>query len=316
MMTIKKIEKIVQEVYDDKTFYLHHTLTKKPLHNIYDLSRFLYGYYHLGLRKNTLLQFLNITNDWRSYDESFLQRLQDANQCLGYHDDDWKVASLMNDDEILVKKYNITILVQKKHLVKPRNLKIGDTVCVKFPKDRIIISSRFYFIISNNGNPDPIKPITRFYFNTDVHMVEAFIRILTRKLSSIGIPFQFKTLLNPIYYKRKDSSVLYVNKSDYDATFATISNIYGQHKNFFLQGTPFFTKKKFPGIGIAENPTNNVRESFGTHRFNLIAKCLLTAQKKKMNSSQLVKFIVRELKKNNLDTNRLYLNSSSSYDKY
>lgn len=84
-------------------------------------------------------------------------------------------------------------------------------------------------------------------------------------------------------------------------------------KNFFLQEF-LFLLKKLSGVGIAEEPPNSTVESFGIQRFNLIAVCLFRASKKKLNSFQLLRFVLCKLKKNDLDINRLYLNSFSSED--
>lgn len=309
-MAVKKIRRIIDELYDSKTFRLIHESIKQPLDNIEHLSHFMYGYYHLGLRKNSLHQFLESRQDWRFCDEIFLLHLQKANLCGGYYDPNWKIVSITTSGEVYVKKNDITILCQKHHFKVQEDLKMGNIVSVKFPKDRILIPNGFYFVISNCGNPDFSKPVTRFYFNTNVYKVEEFIKRLTRELCNRKIIFQFKTLLNPSHYKRLDSSVLYINKIDYEKTLAIICNIHKRQINYFLPGIPFLSKRILSGIGIAEEPQNS-KESFGQHRINLIAGSLLSGSKKKLPSQELLRFVLKDLEKHDLNINRLYLNPFS-----
>ncbi|MDI9874106.1 T3SS effector HopA1 family protein [Flectobacillus rivi] len=111
------------------------------------------------------------------------------------------------------------------------------------------------------------KPTLRIYFHLKCFTrgIREWVKFISEKLDSKGIPFTMKYLLNQKDYIYSDSAVLYISQSNYPLVLPflhEVAVIFGNTEaNLLRSSTPLFTKKLFRGIAIAEDPISNIDQS-------------------------------------------------------
>lgn len=300
------------------------------------LRSFLYGIYYNGsLRKALALTAdsadlapeQNLENNrFQGVDLKFYEQLHNSNQGSGYFDPGWKVIRQEEDGTLAVLKDNLTLHIEReRHLpLEQQSAGVGDLVAIQLPRNRV--QSGFYMAVSNVNsrvseaplkeacnNPNNGKYV-RIYFNLTPEGAIAMMDAITTRFNDLAIPFKFKALYNPSDYDRFDSAVLYSDKQDYEAIRPLLQEIYLEHRSHFKSDVPLFTKFLAPGLALAEEPDRKfgTKESFGTHRCQLIANGLLEAREKGDESLESrMMAIEQNFTRLGIDVNRPYLNANS-----
>ncbi|MBX9254728.1 hypothetical protein H1Q63_12340 [Desmonostoc muscorum CCALA 125] len=250
------------------------------------LRSFLYGIYYNGSLKSALAPDADTTNlalnqnlennTLLGVDVAFYERLHESNRGEGYLSNDWLVIKEETDDVLMVYKNALKLHIQRNIHLQPaeRNVTVGNSVAIRMPKN--LVQNGFYMAIGNAASHQN-KNIVRVYFNLTPEGAVAVMDSLTTQLNSIDVPFSFKALYNPSDYGRCDSAVLYFDKNKYEAVHPVLERVYLEHQSYFQEEVPLFTKLIAPGLAIAEEPDDKFsdRESFGTHRCQIIANGLL-----------------------------------------
>ncbi|MEO1430177.1 MAG: T3SS effector HopA1 family protein [Cyanobacteria bacterium J06633_8] len=285
------------------------------------LQNFLYGIYYNGSLRSQLAldnQTKNLpidldNNSILGIDVDFYEQLHESNCGDGYFDAGWLILREETDGSLAVKKGSLTLHIEReKHLQDcQRNAVVGDNVAIRMPKN--LIQNGFYLAVSNTESQSH-QSMVRVYFNFTPGGAVAVMRRLTQMLNAIRIYFHFKVLYNPAEYKRHDSGVLYIDKSNYEAVRKVLETVYSENKSHFKLDIPLFTKQLAPGLGLAEEPDSKFaqQESFGMNRCQIVANGLLQAWLEGDNSPEArMKAIRGQFSHLGIDLEHPYLNANS-----
>lgn len=287
------------------------------------LCRFLYGIYYNASLKRVLVLDGDATNlavnqnlennTYQGVDVAFYERLHQNNNAEGYFSPGWQVVKQETDNTLAVHKKGLTLYIEPAKHLQPeaQAATVGDLVAIKLPKN--LVQNGFYMAVGNAG-PDDKGDMVRVYFNLTSQGAVAVMGSLTAQLNAIAIPFKFKALYNPKDYGRYDSAVLYFDKSNYEVVHPVLKRVYAEQQSYFQPEVPLFTKLIAPGLAIAEEPNHKFaeKESFGTHRCQIVANGLLEAWRKGDNSPEgRMTEIRRQFSLLNIELQRPYLNANS-----
>ncbi len=292
------------------------------------LRSFLYGIYYNGsLRKALVPEGDSVelapqqnleNNRFQGVDLKFYEQLHNSNRGAGYFDPGWRVLRHEEDGTLAVMKDNLTLHIEReRHLrLEHQSAGVDDKVSIRLPRNRV--QSGFYMAVSNvsshdRGNSNPSEYV-RIYFNLTPEGAIALMDVVTTQLNNLAIPFKFKALYNPSDYDRFDSAVLYSDKQDYEAIRQVLQESYLDHRSYFQPEVPLFTKFLAPGLALAEEPDHkfSTKESFGTHRCQLVANGLLEAWESGDESLESrITSILQKFSHLGIDVNRPYLNANS-----
>ncbi|MBH8574017.1 hypothetical protein I8752_13485 [Nostocaceae cyanobacterium CENA369] len=252
------------------------------------LRGFLYGIYYNGSMKLSLApnaEEINAplnqnleNNTTLGVDVAFYERLHTSNRGEGYLSDDWLVVKEEMNGILVIEKNGLKLHIDRDVHLQPeeRTATVGNSVAIKMPKN--LVQSAFYMAIGNAAAHER-QNIVRVYFNLTPEGAVAVMESLTSQLNSIHIPFSFKALYNPSDYGRCDSAVLYFDKYNYATVHSVLERVYVENQSYFQEEVPLFTKLMAPGLALAEEPDRKFgeKESFGTHRCQIIANGLIDA---------------------------------------
>jgi hypothetical protein len=311
MAIASTIEKILSEF----TFAYRGIIQKQlglEFTNPEDLTHFIYNFYYCNgsLKKANLNYYLLGTTA-----NHFLCKLRKANKSTGYYIPGWLVLSKLNGCYI-VSKNGIKLFVNPTRHFKRNDLsaKIGDTVAIKFPNERIFSSRGYYVAISNEGMPSNNQQIVRLYLHLKPFHAVYMLSVFTRQFSRVSrIPFIYKTLLDPQDYKRRDSAVMYFNKNDFFCVMSFTKKFRAIQPSLFLRGTPLFTKRLSEGISVAEEPLKKKgTESFGQHRCRIVSEGIFKAYRNNIfNKHEILNLIIGNLSKWKVNIKYPFLNERS-----
>ncbi len=307
MAITSSIEKILSEF----TFSCRGIIQKQlglEFTNPEDLKQFIYNFYYCnGSLKKAKLDYYPIASH-------FLSKFRKANKSTGYYVPGWLVLSKL-DGCYIVSKNEIKLFVNPlEHFRSDLSVKIGDTVAIKFPNERIFSSRGYYVAIGNKGIPSNNQQLVRLYLHLKPFYAVYILSVLTRQFSHVKpIPFIYKTLLDPQDYKRRDSAVMYFNKNDFFCVMSFIEKFRAMQPSLFLRGTPLFTKKLFEGVSIAEEPLKKKgKESFGQHRCRIISEGIFKAYRNNIhNKREILNLIIGDLSKWKVNIECPFLNARS-----
>jgi hypothetical protein len=293
------------------------------------LQHFLYGVYYNGSLQTALApdsdsNNLEIhrdlaNNTFLGIDLSFYERLHQNNNGVGCFDPDWQVLRHESEDCIVVTKGGLTLHINPDRHLLPDTASpnVGDRIAIRLPKNRV--QNGFYMAIGNLGAYnyyalDRQRQIVRVYFNITAEGAVTVMNCLTQQLNEIPLPFSYKTLYDPSSYDRYDSAVLYFDRDDYMAVREALQIIYLENRQHFREEVPLFTKLLAPGLALAEEPDCKFREkeSFGTHRCQIIVDGLLeTWQQGNDSSEERMSRILKNFSRLGIELERSYLNADS-----
>jgi HopA1 effector protein family len=291
------------------------------------LRTYLYGVYYNGSLRPVLskidleksVEDSQLRNDRVvGVDIDLFQQLHANNYGDGYLDPGWQVVRIEEDGATAVSKNSLLIHVTPElHLSAPSSeYHSGEVVKIKMPKNRL--QEGFYIAMSNNSGED--KPLldnttVRIYFNLLAQGSSYLMKEITTRLNNIEIPFSFKLPYSRSNYRRFDTGVLYIFRTDYSAVVTVIRSILPELKNYLSPEVPLFTKMLSPGIGLAEEPKLHFeeKESFGLNRCHVLAQSLYQAAQVSISSSEeKLEFMIKSFRDFNIDLQTPYLNPESS----
>jgi hypothetical protein len=308
--------------------FQHLPLQLQTKYQSLQLRGFLYGIYYNGsLRKvlvaeadsGKLMLEQNLENNrFQGVDLKFYEQLHNSNRGTDYFDPGWRVLRQEADGTLAAIKDNLTVHIEReRHLrLEHQSAVAGDEVSIRLPRNRV--QSGFYMAISNvrsHARHAPNEPeCVRIYFNLTPNGAIALMDAITTQLNDIAIPFHFKALYNPSDYDRFDSAVLYSDKQDYEAVRQVLQGIYLENRSHFQPEIPLFTKFLAPGLALAEEPDRKfaIKESFGTHRCQIVTNGLLEARDNGDESLESrMTSILQNFSRLGIDVNHPYLNANS-----
>ncbi|TGD59204.1 T3SS effector HopA1 family protein [Flavobacterium humi] len=192
-----------------------------------------------------------------------------------YVENNWEVTGLLDGQKIKVSKYGICLYldIQKDTFLEEAPA-VGQFIDVRFSCHFPNVSPGFYLYKGKSGGPDFEEGLSRLYCNLASKWALFFTEKLLHCLNESNIAFQFKILQALPDSQRVDNSVLYFSKKDKDKVISQLEKIYD--KRYFKKAHSAFHLALYPGIGYAEEPSDNGngKESFGTHRSGIIAGSL------------------------------------------
>ncbi|MFM6184014.1 MAG: T3SS effector HopA1 family protein [Dolichospermum sp.] len=151
-----------------------------------------------------------------------------------------------------------------------------------------INNKNYLYMAASNLGTEYNQDILRIYFNVSPEGALSVMENITTELNNLPVAFSFKALYTPDEYKRYDSAVLYFNKHEYKTIYPILQKVYLANQEIFSPQIPLFTKPLAPGLSCAEEPENKFgeKESFGTHRCQIIANGLIAAWQADQNDSE------------------------------
>lgn len=288
------------------------------------LRSFLYGIYYNGSLTKSLASDAEIStlavnqnlenNTFLGVDLAFYDRLHENNRGKGYWSYGWQVIREETDGAVAVYRDGLILYVERDSL--QASVKVGELIPIKLPKN--LVQNGFYMAVADAGASQHYQTqdeaLVRVYFNVTPDGAVAVMDNLTSYLNAIPIAFTFKALYNPSDYGRYDAGVLYFDKNDYEKVHPVLEMIYAEHRSHFQEQVPLFTKPIAPGLAIAEEPKHRFieKESFGTHRCQIVANGLVEAWQQGDNTPVgRMTAILQNFSSLNIELQRPYLNAGS-----
>lgn len=277
------------------------------------LRNYLYDIYCSGEQEPALNYDRGViaqeNNSVRGVDVEFYKSLQRANAGTGYFDSGWLVLKSDRHQNLIVKKYELTLHVAPdRHLHSNNRTAVpGEFVALCLPAYQI--ENGFYIAISNQGIVDIHQDSIELCFNLNPEGAVAALQELTKSLNALAIPFTFKVLLEPSEYQRHDSGVLQIGRHEYAMIRPVLQQFYHQHRSHFSSRIPLMTKCLAPGVGLAEEPES---KDFGLDRCETIAEGLLSTWEQGSQTAAARLHAIQQLfSQQQIDWYRPYLNPHS-----
>lgn len=151
---------------------------------------------------------------------------------------------------------------------------LGASVSLRAPRESLDIQPGYCFAFGETLDElaDQLS-IVRVYFNVGAEAAAALFAELTGLLNRYQTPFHLKAPVAPAAYDRVDAAVLYVGARHFPIVARIVALV--RDRVPLEDRTPLFTKRLWPGIGVAMEPGSG--ESFGSHRARLVAEGLVEA---------------------------------------
>ena len=211
-------------------------------------------------------------------DPGFAGRLAAANAGREGWDRGWAVFHIGAGGQVLVRKGERermavpgTFLTESVMGMAPQ---VGATVSLRVPHESIDAQPGYYFAFGETLDElaDELS-IVRVYFNVRAETAPDLLDALTGLLNRYQTPYQLKTPVAPAGYDRADTAVLYVGARYFPIVARIVALL--RERLALENPVPLFTKRLWPGIGVAMEPGSG--ESFGAHRSRLVAEGLVDA---------------------------------------
>lgn len=208
----------------------------------------------------------------------FVSRLSAANAGREEWDRGWTVFQIATGGQVFVRKGERermavpgAFLTEAMVGMAPQ---VGTTVSLRVPHESLDAQPSYYFAFGETLDElaDQLS-IVRVYFNVRAELAPELLDALTGPLNRYQTPFQLKTPISPAGYDRADTAVLYFG-ARYFPIVARIVDLFRRRVSLD-EPVPLFTKRLWPGIGVALDPGSG--ESFGAHRSRLVAEGLVDA---------------------------------------
>jgi hypothetical protein len=152
---------------------------------------------------------------------------------------------------------------------------VGDFCRVRIAKEMRQLMPGFYFAFGNGSQQDTrdtSDPLVRFYWHLTADSAVPYMALATTLLNQAGVPFRTKVLSDPTQYVRADAGVLYLERRYFGPAREIVREIHERMRPGLRPGVPMFTKALADGLGLAEDPNNQM--SFGQSRCRIAARTL------------------------------------------
>ena len=244
----------------------------------------------------------------------FYEHLHTQNAGKGYFDPGWFVLRKEQDGLFAVRKDELTI-----HVIGDRHLQpseepvtIGDVVAIHLPSNRI--EKGCYSALGNAGPVDlDREQVVNVYFNLPPEDLALLMGSLTITLNDLNIPFTFKVPYDPEDCDRPDAGIISIYKIHWCTVYPALQNLYRLQTSFRPE-LPLFTKCLAPGLALAEQPTDVItpQESFGMHRFQVIAQGLIQAWRQSEDAAAArMSYVFQSFAEHHIDPHRPYLSPNA-----
>jgi HopA1 effector protein family len=202
--------------------------------------------------------------------------LSAANNGVGTWEPGWRIVSNDADGRVAVSKDQVTFWTQPAG-VRTRSGKVrcGDFCRVWVGKEMRQLLPGFYFAFGNGDqqdNRDTSDPLVRFYWHLTATAAVEYMALVTTQFNRASIPFRTKVMADPAGYVRADAGVLYLERRYFPGARRLLLEIHQALERQLRPSVPMFTKPLAAGLGLAEDPNNQM--SFGQSRCQIAARAL------------------------------------------
>jgi hypothetical protein len=211
-------------------------------------------------------------------DPEFSRRLAKANASSEHWDKGWIVHQLGQHGQVFVRKGDRERAAMPGALISEAVLgmspQIGASVSIRAPRESLDAQPGYYFAFGETLDElaDQLT-LVRLYFHCAAEGAILLMNELTVALNRFFIPFQLKAPAAPTLYRRTDTVVLYIGARYFTITARVVSQL--RDAVPLEAAVPLFTKRLWPGIGVAVDPVSGA--SFGISRCRLAAEGIVDA---------------------------------------
>jgi hypothetical protein len=220
-------------------------------------------------------------------DPEFAGRLAGSNASREHWDKGWVIHQLGPNGQVFVRKGDRERAAMPGAFISDAVVgmapQIGASVSVRAPRETLDAQPGYYFAFGETLDElaDQLS-LVRFYFHCGADGAVLLIGGLTSALNHFQVPFQLKAPAMPTLYGRTDAAVLYIGARYFTITARIVAQV---RETVPLESSvPLFTKRLWPGIGVAVEPGSG--ESFGTHRCRLAAEGIVDAWREESQDVQ------------------------------
>jgi hypothetical protein len=211
-------------------------------------------------------------------DPEFAHRLAKANASREHWDKGWVIHQLGPNGQVFVRKGDRERVAMPGAFISERLVgmapQIGASVSIHAPRETFDMQPGYYFAFGETLDElaDQLS-LVRFYFHCGADSAVLLINGLTSALNRFQVPFQLKAPAVLTLYGRTDAIVLYIGARYFTITAMIVAQV--RETVPLESNVPLFTKRLWPGIGVAVEPGSG--ESFGMHRCRLVAEGIVDA---------------------------------------
>ncbi len=250
--------------------------------------------------------------------DRLLAELNSANATRERWDYGWKITQVLPDGSLYaMKEAQSRILRPGEFMLQDSatGLQPGAWVRAFLAKEDVLSQPGFYIVYPEIApSIEDFQTFVRLYWNLEPAGAPKLLSLVTERFNALRVPFQFKALRYSSQYSRADSAVLFVGWRYAAIALRLASEIYEDVKQRLKPYTPLFAKQLSPGLGLAEDPADG--QSFGMSRCGLLARAMLNAYQKRLQSQRARMSELRMLFEQaglNLDNPHLSLSSVDHY---
>ncbi len=113
------------------------------------------------------------------------------------------------------------------------------------------------FVLRFGTRHDRTAPFSRIYVNIGAESATWALGDLSRQLERTGVNFAVKVLAHPRAYARCDACVVYIASEEIADAFRCLCEALSTSTTTVDAGTPLFTMPLAPGIGFADDPSDD-----------------------------------------------------------
>lgn len=205
-----------------------------------------------------------------------ISALSAANNGTGTWEPGWRINSLDEGGRVCVSRDEVSFWVPPAGLrTRTGRIVEGDFCRVLIEKEMRHLVPGFYFAFGNGAQQDErdtSDPLVRLYWHLTADSAAQYMAVTTSLFNRAGIPFRTKVLSDPASYVRADAGVLYLERRWFGPARGLIPEIHRTLRAGLRADVPMFTKPLAEGLGLAEDPHNQM--SFGQSRCKLAARAL------------------------------------------
>ena len=211
-------------------------------------------------------------------DKDFVRSLSEANTGRERWDPGWVIYHFGANGQIFVAKGDRERDAMPGTFLSDapagRPLQTGARVRLHASRESLDLQPGYYFAFGETLDELAERlSLIRFYFHCVADSAASLLAAISSGLNRFQLPFRIKALRRPEAYGRTDSMVLYVAARHFAITARIIELI--REGVALSPSVPLFTKRLWPGIGVAVEPGTG--ESFGLHRCRLAAEGIVDA---------------------------------------
>ena len=289
--------------------YAHKQLSRKRL--IEHISHTLYTEYYCGYDKDHISQRLPS----KQARDQFMDGLSQYNQTQQGLDKNWIIYAVDGEGKAYaVKNECLRQVTPNSYVVDPhapqKPLAVNQRIDFHVQTEDRDSQPTFYCAFGQAYLPSDCE-MMRVYWNVKAEGAAPLLQAITAQLNDYRIPFHFKCLNHPDLYHRRDTAVLYFDKTQFSIVSLLLKPIIQAVQAYLNEPIPRFTTPIALGVAWAEDPGQG--QSFGMNRTTLIAEALVQAYEEKLTSpNQRDEKVVQWLTEQGIHMHNFSLNPSTS----